>query len=202
MAHRLREAMNPAAPAPLGGKGKTIEADETYVGGKEANKHAKKRLPRDIAMDRKLKVVALVERDGRVRSFHVANVTSKTLRTALVTSADRKSHLMTDGHKGYLRVGREFASHQSVDHSAEEYVRGDVHSNSVESYFAILKRGVMGTFHSISEAHLHRYLSEFDFRYSNRQALGIDDTMRTDEMLRGIAGKRLTYRRTRQAAHA
>lgn len=145
MAHRLREAMAETSPAPIGGAGKTIEADETYVGGKEANRHAKDR-DRSMSFDRKQKVVTLVERDGRARSFHVASVTSKTLRKALTSSAHRSSRLMTDGHLGYLGVGREFAFHGSVDHGAGEYVRGDVHSNTVESYFAILKRGVMGTF--------------------------------------------------------
>jgi hypothetical protein len=110
---------------------------------------------------------------------------------------------MTDGAPSYPKIGKEFAWHSTVDHSAGEYVRrGFHHSNTVESYFAILKRGVMGTYHSISEAHLHRYLAEFDFRYSNRVALGVDDTTRTNEALKGSTGKRLTYRRTRQAAYA
>ncbi len=202
MAHRIREAKREDAPTPLGGAGKVIEADETYVGGKEANKHADKRLPRDLAADAKQKVVTLVERDGRARSFHVASVTSKTLRNALVTSAHRASSLMTDGHPGYLGVGSEFASHQSVNHFAGEYVRGDVHSNTVESYFAILKRGVYGVYHHVSEAHLHRYLAEFDFRYSNREALGVSDTVRTNEAIKGSSGKRLTYRRVGESANA
>ena len=202
MAHRIREAMNPADPAPMGGMGKIVEADETYIGGKEANKHAHKRLPRDLAADAKKKVVTLVQRDGSARSFHVANVTAKTVRDILVTTADRASHLMTDGASVYTGVGQEFAGHSAVDHSAGEYVRGHAHSNTAENYFSILKRGIYGTFIHVSEAHLHRYLAEFDFRYSNRSGLGVTDTMRTDEMLKATTGKRLTYRRTGEGAHA
>jgi len=203
MAHRIREAMNIAPEGPLGGEGKTVEADETYVGGKEGNKHASKRKPRDLAWDQKQKVVVLVERDGSARSFHVANVTAKTIRKVLVTNVSRKSDLRTDGSNIYLGVGSEFASHKWTDHARGEYVRpGGVHSNSAESYFAILKRGVMGTYHSISEAHMHRYLAEFDFRYSTRIAVGGDDTSRTNAALKGSTGKRLTYRRTGEGAHA
>ncbi len=203
MAHRIREAMNIAPEGPLGGEGKTVEADETYVGGKRSNMHANKRPARDLHADRKLKVVTLVERNGSARSFHVANVTAKTIRKVLVTNVSRKSGLMTDGAGVYVGVGSEFASHAWTDHAHGEYVRpGAVHSNSAESYFAILKRGVMGTFHSISEAHMHRYLAEFDFRYSTRSALGIDDTARTNAALKGSTGKRLTYRRIGEAANA
>lgn len=200
MAHRLREAMAETAPSPLGGEGKTVEADETFVGGLEKNKHADKRLGRALARDSKKAVVVLVERDGGSRSFHVASVTAKTIRGVLVANASRKSHLRTDGGNQYLGVGAEFASHESTDHAHGQYVRpGAIHSNTAESYFAILKRGVYGTFHHVSEAHMQRYLHEFDFRYSNRSALGVTDAMRSDELLRGIGGKRLTYRRTGQA---
>ena len=199
--HRLREAATrPTNSGPMGGEGKTVEADETYVGGKVSNMHANKRPPQDVAKDRKHKVVVLVERDGEARSFHVANVTAKTLRTVLVTNVSRKSHLMTDGHPGYKGVGREFESHRWTDHSSGEYVRpGGIHSNTAESYFAILKRGVYGSFHSISEAHMHRYLSEFDFRYSTRK---ITDVERAELLLTGTQGKRLMYRQPDQASHA
>ena len=203
MAHRIREAMNMAPEGPLGGEGSIVEADETYVGGKASNMHSSKRPPRDVAMDRKHKIVTLVERDGEARSFHVANVTAKTLRGVLVTNVSRKSHLMTDGANVYHGVGAEFASHRWTDHAGGEYVRpGNIHSNSAESFFAILKRGVMGTYHSISEAHMHRYLAEFDFRYSTRTALGVDDTARTNTAIKGSTGKRLTYRRIGEGAHA
>lgn len=202
MAHRLREAMNPLEHAPMGGEGKTVEADESYVGGKETNKHVSKRKAGQIGGVGKQVVFALVERGGRARSFHVANVTGATLAPILLTSVRRETALMTDEAGQYRNVGREFASHDKVNHGKDEYVRGEAHSNTVEGYFAILKRGVYGTFHHVSEAHLHRYLVEFDFRYSNRSAVGVTDTMRTDETLRGIGGKRLTYRRTGEAAHA
>jgi transposase-like protein len=198
--HRLREAAKIGGDSPLGGNGMTVEADETYVGGKLSNMHAKKRPPRDVALDKKHKIVVLVERDGRAKSFHVANVTAKTLRTVLVTNVHRDSHLMTDGARGYIGVGGEFLSHGWTDHAGGEYVRpGNVHSNTAESYFAILKRGVFGTFHSISEAHMHRYLVEFDFRYSTRKW---SDVERAEELLRGAKGKRLMYRQPDEAAHA
>ncbi len=203
MAHRIREAMKVKSPEPLGGAGKIVEVDETYIGGKEKNKHANKRLRADLAKDQKQAVVSLVERGGKARSFHVASVTSKTLRSVIVKTASRKSTLMTDGHGGYVRVGGEFAAHKSTDHSAGVYaLPGGIHSNSAESFFAILKRGVYGNFHSVSEAHLHRYLAEFDFRYNTRSALGVSDTQRTDEALKGSTGKRLAYRRTSEGAHA
>jgi transposase-like protein len=203
MAHRIREAMNPTAPAPIGGEGKVVEVDETFIGGKESNKHKNKRLTKHDHLGGKQAVLTLVERDGRARSFHVPRITAKTLRPIIVKTADRASHLMTDGARMYPKVGKEFAAHSSVDHAAGEYVRmGFHHSNTVENYFSILKRGVTGTFHHVSEQHLARYLAEFDFRYSNRSGMGIDDTMRTDELLRQVGGKRLTYRRTDEAAHA
>lgn len=203
MAHRIREAMKPASPGPLGGAGKVVEADETYVGGKEQNKHRNKRMAKRDVFGGKEAVLALVERGGAVRSFHVANVTAKTLRPLVVKSVSRQSHLMTDGARMYVRVGQEFAAHSAVDHVTGEYVREGVHhSNTVENYFSILKRGINGTFLHVSEAHLHRYLAEFDFRYSNRSGLGVNDAMRTDRVLAEIGGKRLTYRRPNQAAHA
>ena len=140
----------------------------------------------------------LVERDGSARSFHVASVTSKTLRNAIVTNVSRKSHLMTDGHPIYPRIGAEFAGFSSVNHAEGEYARDRIHhSNTVENYFSILKRGVYGVFHHVSEAHLSRYLSEFDFRYSTHR---ISDTDRAKLAVEGVVGKRLTYHQPRKAA--
>jgi hypothetical protein len=190
--HRLRECAAQKAPGQMGGPGKVIEVDETYVGGKEKNKHARKRLPKDLAWDAKQPVVTLVSRDGEARSFHIANVTAKTLRSVVLGNAHTGSHLMTDGAQPYKTIGRQFTAHSRLDHESGEYSRhGFHHSNTVESYFAILKRGVYGTFHHVSPAHLHRYLSEFDFRYSNRH---MTDDERTAELLKGAKGKRLMYR--------
>lgn len=188
MAHRIREAMRDLKPGPIGGGNKVVEADETYVGGKAKNR--KNRVPKKEA------VFALVERDGQVRSFHVASVNAKTLRPILVKHASRKSYLMTDESAIYPKIGEEFAGHGSVNHSIEEYVRGGFwHTGTIDGYFSILKRGIAGVYHHVSEKHLRRYLGEFDFRYNERMALGIDDPERADKALKGIAGKRLTYRR-------
>ena len=150
------------------------------------------------------KIVKANERDGKVRSRHVADVTAKTLRKAIVTQADRKSYLMTDEAPVYVKTGQEFSGHGTVNHSADEYVRhgGFMRTNTIESFFAIMKRGVYGNFHSVSEAHLHRYLSEFDFKYNHRSALGYDDAERADALLRGAKGKRLLYQWPDEAAHA
>jgi transposase-like protein len=190
MAHRLREAMKePAWPGPLGGTGKTVEADETFIGRKK-DKEAKR------GTFHKHAVMSLVERGGKVRSFHIEGVNANALRKVLVTQVDRKSTLMTDDAHFYKRIGKEFADHQSVNHSEEEYVRGDTHTNTIEGFFSIFKRGMKGIYQHCSEQHLKRYLCEFDFRYSNRIALGIDDVMRAELALKGIEGRRLTYRRT------
>lgn len=145
-------------------------------------------------MKPKKAVVALVEREGHVRSFHVANVNAKNLRGLIVTNVDRKTHLMTDEAPVYTRLGREFAGHSVVNHSAKEYVThgGFKHSNTAENFFSILKRGVIGTYHHMSEAHLGRYTKEFDFRYNTRKE---DDGDRAALVLKGMEGKRLTYRR-------
>ena len=193
LCHRIREAMDGATGNdPLGGSNKVVEADETYVGGKQKN-----RATRDVKP--KQPVVALVERDGHVRSFHVANVNAKDLRGLIVTNVHRDSHLMTDESMVYTRVGREFAGHSVVNHSTKEYVTtgGFKHSNTAENFFSIFKRGVIGTYHHMSEAHLGRYTAEFDFRYNTRS---MNDTERAALALKGMEGKRLTYRRTDKLA--
>ena len=203
MMHRLREAMAPGGPLDqLGGEGKFVEADASYIGGKERNKHVGKRDPKKIGGTGKMVVHTLVERGGRARSRHVPNVRGETLAPILFGEVDRKSALMTDTAGGYLHVGKKFARHEMVDHGADEYVRGDAHSNTVEGYFSILKRGIIGTYHHVSEAHLQRYLHEFDFRHSNRAKLGVSDELRAERALKGIVGKRLTYRQTNAAANA
>lgn len=193
MAHRLREAMRELHPTLLlGGDGKIVEIDETYVGGKEKNKPLGKRDRRAIGGKGKEIVFALVERGGNVRSHHVPSVSADTLRPILKQQIDWASRLMSDD--GGARVGREFPRHQSVNHSINEYVRGDVHTNTIEGYFSIMKRGITGVYHHVSPQHLKRYLAEFDFRYNHRQAIGVNDQRRTAKALAGISGKRLMYR--------
>jgi transposase-like protein len=198
MAHRIREGMAPKKTAPMGGEGKVVEADTTYIGGKEKNKHVGKRTRGNIGGMGKQIVHTLVERGGAARSNHISNISGKTLRAAVFSQVDRKSSLMTDEAGEYRNLGKEFARHGVVNHGADEYVRGDNYSNTVEGYFAILKRGVTGVYHHVSEAHLKRYLAEFDFRYSERSALGVEDAERTVKALQGIEGRRLTYRRTNE----
>jgi len=198
MMHRIREAMKDTHPGPMGGYGETIEADETYVGGKVKNRSNKQRrnmIAQEgrVSLKSKEAVVSLVERGGRVRSFHVANVNGNTLRHVLVTNADRGSWLMTDDHSGYKAVGTEYVGHGVVAHSKGEYGRAGVfHTNTIEGYFSILKRGIIGVYHHVSKAHLQRYCSEFDFRYNTRK---LNDFERAEQSLLGAVGKRLTYRR-------
>lgn len=194
MMHRIREAMRDTDNEPMGGYGKTVEADETYVGGKVTNRHASERNGKRLSpFSGKEPVFALVERDGRVRSLHLASVNANTLRHALVTNADRGSWLMTDDHSGYKTVGKEYVGHGVVAHSRGEYGRATYfHTNTVENFFSILKRGIVGVYHHVSKAHLHRYCTEFDFRYNTRK---LNDYERSEIALIGAVGKRLTYRR-------
>ena len=185
--HRIREAMDGANDTgPLGGAGKVVESDEAFVGGKKKNRLSGK-VP---AMK---KVVCLVERDGRARSFFVANIHANNVRAALVTNVHRTSTLMTDDARMYWAIGREFAGHGTTLHSNREFAKaGGVHSNTAENFFSILKRGVVGTYHHWSPAHMHRYLAEFDMRYSTKAA---NDGERAALILKGMEGRRLTYRR-------
>jgi transposase-like protein len=195
MEHRLREAMRDGHfSVPLGGEGKTIEMDETFVGGLEKNKHRSKRKHLGTGGSGKEAVYTLVERGGRVRSHHVPSVNAKNLRPIIEAQIDGATVVYTDEGGTSKGLGRLFDKHDSVNHSIGEYVRGDVHTNTIEGYFSILKRGINGVYHHISQQHLKRYLAEFDFRYNERAALGVNDEARADRLIRGIVGKRLLYR--------
>lgn len=193
LGHRVREAMtelNLLDAGPLGGANQVVEADETFVGGKARN--------RKNFIPPKAPVLSLVERDGRVRSFHVQDVTARSLKPIIVSHINKASYIMTDDAPVYTAIGREFSGHGTVNHSAEEYVRAVFwHTNTVENFFSIFKRGIYGCYFHVSEKHLHRYAAEFDFRYNNRIALGIDDLARADRLLAGVKGKRLTYATSR-----
>jgi transposase-like protein len=205
MAHRIREGMRelfPEETGPLGGEGKTVEIDETFVGGLEKNKHRNKRKHAGTGGAGKEAVFSLIERKGRVRSHHVTEVSAKTLRPILQAHVDAATFIMTDEGGAAKKIGSEFEHHGSVNHGIGEYVRGDIHINTAEGYFSVFKRGIYGTFHHISQQHLKRYLAEFDFRYNERAALGINDNMRAAKALRGVVGKRLTYHQPNKAAHA
>lgn len=189
LCHRIREAMAPKVCGPLGGTNKVVESDETFIGGKAKNRAYAKREPKKHA------VLALVDREGNSYSFHIANVKATTLREPLTKVVSRESHLVTDELTSYSRVGREFAGHTTVNHSIDQYVRlgGFAHVNTAESRFSLMKRAVFGTHHSVSEAHLTRYLAEWDFKFNTRK---LDDGERATLIAQGIEGKRLTYRPT------
>ncbi|MGQ0589718.1 MAG: IS1595 family transposase [Sphingosinicella sp.] len=189
LCHRIREAMDEAnSGGKLGGPGVTVEADESWVGGLAKNRAFRDTAPKKIIM-------TLVERGGRARTFHIANVTGPVLRTVLVKNVDRASVLATDEHVSYKPLGVEYAAHLTINHRAKQYSSPDrrSHSNTAENFFSIFKRGVIGTYHHLSEAHLHRYCREFDLRYSTRD---MTDGERAHAILKGMEGRRLTYRRT------
>jgi len=195
LTHRIRAIMKPAeSSGPLGGEGRTIEADVTYVGRKPMTK-AKRGGGSNMNP-----VFSLIERDGGARSVHMPNVRVENLGGALDNHASGKSDLMTDEAAAFAQLGWNFASHQSVNHSKDEYVRRErdriITTNGVEGFFSILKRGIYGVYQHVSEAHLQRYLTEFDFRYSNREKLGINDAARASIALKGAKGRRLTYETT------
>jgi transposase-like protein len=202
MTHRLREAMRSGGLEPLGGEGKVIEADETYFGKTEEQYVSPQRKGRPFTKGGKKMnnrpILSLVERGGSVRSFHVAYADQLKVAEIVRANVKRESRLHTDESQLYKRVGKEFAAHETVIHSGKEYARGDVTTNTVESYFSVFKRGMRGTYQHCAEKHLHRYLAEFDFRYNNRIALGVNDNERAEILAKGIVGKRLTYRRPRQ----
>ena len=190
MTHRVREAMRePGFPGPMGSQGGTVEADETFIGGKNENRHKSKR----ANPPKKEAVLALVERGGEVRSFHIKTVSGSTLRPLLRLHISQSAHLRTDADSALpkSKTRRDFASHETVNHSAKEYVRGGAHTNTVENYFSILKRGIYGVYHHVSGKHLKRYLAEFDRRYSTRK---LTDAERTAIVLKAVGGRRLLYR--------
>ena len=195
MAHRLRHAM--ASGDMFTKLSGTVEADETYIGGKRRQGRygyegkGGRPAPHDQT---KVAVVALVERKGRALAFTVPNVTGKTLQEAIRARVHLRSHMMTDELHGYQGLVTGYAAHDTIKHSDGVYARGNVHTNTVEGFFALLKRGIMGTFHHVSRGHLHRYVDEFAFRYSNRIALGIDDGERAARLIRASEGKRLTFK--------
>jgi len=214
MAHRIREAMKEdvKSSGPIGGEGKTVEADETYIGKRETpRKLARGRIPTYTKSGKsggaqKRIIVGLVERGGKARMFHLNDATASTVREVLVRNVPRTSTLYTDESRLYTETGKEFDAHRTVKHSAGEYARreGDVvvHSNTIENVFSVFKRGMIGVYQHCGEAHLHRYLAEFDFRYNRRAALKITDVERAADLLRGARDKRLTYRRIGEASYA
>lgn len=201
LAHRIREAMRSGGLGPLGGSGKIVEADETYYGPIAKDK-VRKTTTSGRAFTKsgrtgpanKRAVVALVERGGAVRTFHVAVADKDTVRKIVMDNVAKETRLHTDESRLYHGADTYFASHETVKHSAKEYARGDVNTNSAEGYFSIFKRGMRGIYQHCDEKHLHRYLAEYDFRYNYRTLLGYSDGERAALAIKGSEGKRLTYR--------
>jgi transposase-like protein len=204
LCHRIREAMRQGGLATLGGSGKIVEADETYYGNVDRTKRREKRTSGEPFIKKgkrggpanKRPIVALVERGGSVRAFHVPVADQFIVQAICKQNIDRESRLHTDESKLYFGTEKIFASHETVKHSADEYVRGDVHTNSAEGYFSIFKRGMRGVYQHCAEKHLHRYLAEYDFRYNHRVKLGYNDGDRAALAVKSAANKRLTYRQS------
>jgi len=197
MCHRIREAMRDEKPIQMGGSGKTVEIDETFYGNRKPRYQKKGR-----GYQHKQKILTLVEREGKARSFHVPRVNAKTLLPIIKEQISADTHIMTDdagqygsrNQSGHVHAPlASFASHNVVKHGIGEYVRGDIHTNTIEGFFSIFKRGMIGVYQHCGQQHLKRYLCEYDFRYNHRQKLGFNDMARTNEALKGIKGKRLTY---------
>jgi transposase-like protein len=190
LSHRIREAMREGDLAPFGHGGGAVEVDETYIGRKSGTP-----LPKG-GWGHKMTVLGLIDRrTGRSRLIHVEKGGAQ-IQSIVLGNLSREARLMTDEHTMYKKIGREFAEHSAVHHYNEEYVRGDVTTNTIEGAFSIFKRGMRGVYQHCAEKHLDRYLAEFEFRYSHREATGSNDADRADAMLRGIVGKRLTYQTT------
>jgi transposase-like protein len=190
MSHRIREAMRSNDITMFGGEGGIVEVDETFIG-------KLKDVPKRRAFHHKMKVLALVDRDsGKARTMVIDNVNAETLMPIVLNNVAREARVMTDEHSGYRYLKDHFAAHGTTSHGRGQYVDLEdrsVHSNTVEGYFSIFKRGMRGVYQFCGERHLHRYLAEFEFRYNNRVALGFSDAERADTLLNGIVGKRLTY---------
>jgi transposase-like protein len=199
MAHRIREAMKETASEPMGGSGKIVEADETYFGKLETPRPRRKGSSPYTKKGKggsaqKRAILGLVEREGMVRTFHIQRASANDVREVIVKNVSRKSTLHTDESNIYTKLGAEFDGHDTINHARGEYVRGKVHTNTVEGVWSVFKRGMHGTYQHCGEAHLHRYLAEFDFRYNRRAKLGISDGERAADAVRGAEGKRLMYR--------
>ena len=197
LSHRIREVMSEGyqrSSGQMGGAGSIIEADETVFGPDPRKDTRVQRSRERYSHEHLVPIFALVERGGEVRSFQIKSANTRTLMGILQDQVSWQSRVMTDRSRAYYGVHRVFVGgHRTVDHTRGEYVRGDVHTNTVETFFSIFKRGLFGTYQHISEKHLGRYLAEFDFRYNQRIRLGVNDQARADKMIRGISGKRLTY---------
>lgn len=205
MCHRIRAAMTETNPAPLGGEGQIVEADEMYHGKRETPASLSRgRVAKPTKKGRsggaqKREILGLVERGGEARMTHMNHITSKNLREHVVRNVSRKSRLHTDESRLYDGLGTEFATHETVHHAAKEYARGDVTTNTVEGMFGVFKRGMTGVYQHCGEQHLQRYLDEFTFRWNNRSRLGVEDQQRAAIACNAMGGKRLTYRRINEA---
>lgn len=199
MGHRIREAMYQGALAPFGVDGGTVEVDETFIGHDQTIKPKHQKKGRGYA--HKFKVLSLVDRTtGKAQSMVVDDLKAGTLVPILQERIDSEARIMTDEASQYRQLHRSFAEHHFVRHGIGEYGRGDIHTNTIEGFFSIFKRGMKGVYQHCTKRHLHRYLAEFDFRYTNRIATGVHDEHRNDAILCGIVGKRLTYRHSSPAA--
>lgn len=193
MSHRIREAMATVGVKPMGGEGAIVEIDETFIG-------QKKDMPKQRGYAHKHAVLTLVERGGSARSFHVEGTGAADLLPIIKANVASGSHVMTDEAGQYAALGKHFAAHDYTRHGTGEYVRGLTHTNTVEGFYSVFKRGMKGIYQHCGEKHLHRYVAEFDFRYSNRVRLGVNDVQRADIALAGAVGKRLMYRTARGEA--
>jgi len=194
MCHRIREAMKPGSSGLMGSGGGMVEVDETFIGNKREIKPRGQK--RGRGYHHKYKVLSLIDRNaGKARSIVLDNLNAKSIAPILRANVAKDATLMTDEAFYYTKIGREFAGHETVNHKGGEYGRGNAHTNTIEGFFSVFKRGMKGIYQHCGEQHLHRYLSEFDFRYNYRSGAGYTDGERTQMALRGIAGKRLTYRR-------